>query len=508
MASPSHTVNVSTENPDRHRGNALRLQDSDKVFLIIGGLLFLIVGRLTNNLGAFAFAMIILLLMRSVTYARVYGRIGQGCKNLWIRYVRKGWLVRRTRSKWSVLPGRSPINMALKRLGEFGLIGVGEHSDALPIMGQGSDFSTRELMQQFLAIQQLGELTKRLASYIKGYGIGISYVFRQRPPDLYALEHHYEDNFHPDVLLPPAQAEGKPLEQYTAYDWRCQNLRDNAVELLGLMEQVGGEPDMGMILTVRHSPAVRLPRRSKAKKANAEAKDKKVDEMPITKMAKEALRGLERSGVDSPSLLTPTGLVGFLRGAWDVHPESYQEFCASDRVTTDPDWPIQWPQHSVRVMRDHCILDGNYCGTVMFRSGPAHADPWFYRELFATEVEYPSIALVSEAVHNRTDLWAITTAINIADKITSLLQIDRLSAGARKRQQERELREEQLTDTRFRQTYHILFGVCHWDKEAFERDIENVIAVGNHLQLSPLRVSGECRQVPYFFSAATGVDFM
>jgi len=321
---------------------------------------------------------------------RNYRLLGDWWMSLWIARVEKNLIWTAKKKRWSDVFRRSPpINIKLGELGDLGLIHVvSRKTDSIVITGDGSDSSSQNLVAQHSYNLNNSDTIKRVAA-VPGYSVGTSFVFRRRLSNISKVDSYFGDNLDHEVAIPRALT--VEPEQYTDYDHRKMGIRLITEELRDMVQAYSGEVDMAAVLTIRREGIL-----AALKKGGSLAADD-IHRLPIAKVARAATDGFVTNGVSNVSTLDFPGAHAFVQGAWNIaHADEYYRRLEDPANYDFSDFP--GPEHEILAFSDHCITDDTLHSVIKLTQCPAFALPNFFRQLHATNVRWPAVTLVGDAV--------------------------------------------------------------------------------------------------------------
>jgi hypothetical protein len=275
----------------------------------------------------------------------------------------------------------------------FGIIADGDNL-GLTSLGQKA---RRERLDQFGNIM-------RNATYLPGYGVVYTLVFRQDPVDVYRVAADNGRWQHPAVYRP------QPLGNSPSRDdIRMHNVALNATDGMRQVGDIGREPQMVTVVTVRQDFALRNARKEGL---DIEA----VPQLTVTVVADAILNAFREYGLSNPRILDGAGLHGFLRGAWDVTGiREYQKAILVNPELRHAD-QLHWPQRLMEAHPGFSNSDGTFSTVVRVKA----AKPWisdsYWHQLFSMAVPYKSISVVNEAVKTKGDIWALDRIVAAAEQ--------------------------------------------------------------------------------------------
>ena len=481
--------------------------------IIITALALLVYGR-----GVGLLLLLVTLFGTMRTYnGRQYYIFGQWCFGLvWITLVQRNviWTAAPSKYWFTALARRSsPLSLDLDILGDpedeemedVGLIhSQTENTDSVVIFGDGSDVASVDLDVQFDRHMVHADIIRRLASR-RGVDVGLSYIFRRRPPNVEARKDWDAGNSNPDILVP--EALDIPVEEWTDRDHRYAFLLGETGETWQMVADDTADVAMAMVLTVPREESLATAVKGKGLESGRD-----ISRLPIIQLAQSAVDGLERARVDEPRIGTPEDIEGFLRRSWDV--ATVDEFDL-ERSEEDPDevdlteTVRQWPHSedsSIVVARDHCIIDGTIHGVVRVTGTTANPLPNWIRQMYAVGVPWFSVALVGETLGYRGEYWVLERLIPLRQEFRERVFGGESGPRALDVQENLEQRRDDIYRSRVLQNYVILIAVCATTMEEFEDSMSEVLRYAQTtVGLSASRVKGKVRQVPYLLSATTGV---
>jgi hypothetical protein len=499
-----------TEVPDKQRGDYKRLITADKLFGIVCIAAIIGASRLTNRLGVGATVIICLLLMKTVRYGRVYYVIGQECKNLWLRYVKRGSLWQK-RAKKSLLARRPPIPLVTAGIGNIGLLfNVSDNTDSVVIAVEGSDAVSRGLAHRFYVQRVLAKLNEELAAMFSDYGISLGYMQRKRPVVDVDMQENYMHNLHPDVAVADVNLSPADEAKLSPRELRALRLRRNVNQVHEIEMANGCTPLQVITLTIRREGVLH-----KAFSHGTSLAEDSVRHLDVSKITTKTINYLENNGISGAHALSAPELLDYTRGGWDlVTLQDYHYQRAGSNfldsvfggdVSTGESLsdtsPVHMPQVAIDVYRDHMVIDGTYCGVIELTKGPNLAEPFYDDELYSpADIRWPAITAVASSTKTTSDTLLVGAGINLSRTLTENL-FSRKTAKMQLRERRQLEHEETLSVNRFFLSYKRYIAIVNDDWSKFVQETEDMMAIADRIGLGPRRVKGECRQLPHFLSA-------
>jgi len=432
---------------------------------------------------------------------RNYWLFAGWCANLWITRVEKNVIWTAKKKRWSDIFRRSPpINLKLGELGDLGLVHVvSRKTDSIIILGEGSDSSAQSLEALHAYNLANADTIKRVAA-VPGYGVGTSFVFRRRLANLSRVATGYSENLDPEVAIPRALT--IPADQHTAYDRRKMGLRLITQELTDMVETYSGEVRMAAVLTIRREGLL-----AGLKKGGSLATDE-INRLPIAKVARTAIDGFSANGVAEVRALDFAGVHAYIHGALDVANAGSYYSRQDDPTDNVYDSGFPGPEHEILAFKDHCITDDTWHSVIKLTRCPAASLPNYFHQLHATNVRWPAVTLVGDAVGSGFEYTLLDRIIPLKESLDESLGVVHKGPRGRERDEGLVTRQDEIYRSRIKMTYSILVGISQTSLRSLEDDVSEAINLARSLGLGPRRIKGPSKQVSAILTASTGVNLM
>jgi hypothetical protein len=198
-----------------------------------------------------------------------------------------------------------------------------EHTDSFVVTAKGSKIAALGLMGQKAFYDHQVEMIRRLVSTNRGYSVGVSFVFRRDPHDTFAFENDQAEYLHHDAMHPEALT--IPEEKWTDEQYRWFVIGNNLRELRDeVIPEFTQEVWMAMVVTIKRTGVLA--------RAKGSINSKYVGRLPINRMAKTVITGLQTAGASGVKVLDETGgTPKFLQGVHWLYGRGSVLFICSGR---------------------------------------------------------------------------------------------------------------------------------------------------------------------------------
>jgi hypothetical protein len=397
-----------------------------------------------------------------------------------------------------------PISNVAIRSDEVGEIGIAnnliDNTSSIVLRVRGSTIPSLSLMGQHHVQQMLAEMLIRLSSFIPGYNIELSMVFRRGATTHWTLSPWYGTYANPDVITLPDPST-TPAERYR----RLVNLRRIAEEDTALVSVVGGEVTMAMVVTIKRENLLSSAAKGKGLTPRALRK------LKIIKLAKKSSRLLQNALGARVEVLDLEGLHGYFRSAWDIATmEEYQTWCNEQLVAGNliGTQPTCWPQSHIRSYKDGCEIDGSHHTVLRMTTRPPVEKPNDFRGIFGTDAQNMSVAIVAQSSKSKKEYALLNWLLAFNQQLGSVLGKTRSGEKAAQREQEMEDRQKKLHHERFVFKYSIFTSVSNTDRDALDEEVDTLASDADGLGMDTEPVSKECLQLNALLTATTGIRLL
>lgn len=498
-----------TENPHETTGRFTRFSRStDKMLLAVIIAITLLVWQMTTMLVAVMVGIVLLLPLYQGDLGRLYRlvirrfsnkRIQQQDNVIWQRESRRGRKFQGLSRPW-----KNPLRSI--GVGTLGVLHDGPgQSDTVVITGEGSDMAALNLREQVQAHYLFADAMKRAAS-VRRHAVGMSLLFMRRPADILKYRQIEEHTVHPEVAIPEALF--KDEAEWTEHDHRMMALAMIQAEDEELRQQVACNTTMAVSLTVRHDAAF-----SSALKQEWMSR-RKVSRLVLSRIASNAVRGLQTFGAKGLRVLSDEGIEDFIREGWDVVGTNEYRIeaairrerkAAGEKVSSDP---IYWPSERILAFNDHLIMDDTYHTVYRMTANKRLLTIGEMRRLCAVDIPWVTITLVGEAVNSTGQYRMFNFMLNLLDDTKEVFGIGARGPRADRIGNERKQRLADMDSSGYTQAYNIVAVVS---APSYDQLVEWGNAMhdyADYLQLKPEQIIGEDFQLPAVFSGLTGINML
>ncbi|GEM_PF-3905713 len=506
----------------------------DAQLTIFMGFVALIGWVLTSMLAVFPVAVVWALLMLRNGKARTYVRIGRWVKGSARRRFRKGVIFARqstdlpeeprpvgsdvieadmadetatvsSKKRFKKLRRRSEkrlINFVTASVpddhSQHGHIGFVHHYptrlDLIPITGEGASISAMSPARQQWAHETIAGLIKSLPAIGRSVSVGVSFVNRYDPADVYGYMARVEEVNHPKALTDPEVIK-TPLDQRWHTCYQVQEALAN--EFLPQTR----EPWMIMLIAVRQEGV--LAKASKSHIIGA----RWVGRLLINKAVRIAVAQLSVAGVIEPRALDLAEVNDFVRGSHPGGIDKYYEARESDpNQRYSSEFTGHWPQWSMRATNSHGETDG-ICHTVLrVTAFPPNVDEAYFRRV-DSQIDVPcfSRATVGEAVQSTRELWWLERGTAIISDLGTIIGIDRQTLAAQDRDRRLEERKLDIHASQYSLQFSHLYALFATSPEELDGYVDSVLTELSKHGMSAKRITGVEYQYPALWSATLGL---
>jgi hypothetical protein len=409
-----------------------------------------------------------------------------------------------------------PIDFTTATVGEeLGFIDLGRY-DAIVLSAKGSEIGAMSLEGQLTASQKIADIGRYVAARVKTRSVGVSYLFRRRPADVFQAYANTQNYLDPDVAVPEALLPDINLNRLSPDQRRDLILHTNLDQVRGQMQAQGSEPMRAMVFTLQRDLTV-----ANAIKKNESLPSDEVPRLTAQDIAVAALSGLEDAGVTDPHVLDLQELNGFVRGSWDVADiDDYQALKQEGNEKVLRRSRLHLPQRRIRVYNDYIVTDNTMHAVLRITKVPPLTRPDYFPQLFRIPWPWISVALVGEAASSGLEYQVTQRAVAIGEILDERFRASKAPTTAKKEALRRK-REEDLADNPYAQSYVILVAVScpieqdpDKDPEVLEKEAHRkledamakvVIPRIRIMRCEAKRVTGRSRQLESLFMATTGI---
>lgn len=468
------------------------------VFFVV----FMVWGAVPYGLYVLVFYLISMIRLNS---GRLYQTVADEVMNTGLLLFRKGYIWRsKEKSTYPDLPFGTVIEL-LEEAGEDdtgkmrytsqGLIPLGRNDTyGVILLGDGAATATQPIRSQHNNMTDLG---RRLQ--VKS-NVGISWVFRTRPPNLWPLRDYYGLALNPYVFKPESEAEfaawarQSPGFGGTVSDpgrrKRHQLLHRLAEETQQVYAERGREVTMAMPIVISGN--------EKLSKKNAETIDvRALKSSPIIRTARQHVLNLRTYGVSNARIATAAETLAFVRSTWDSKgmPAYYDAQHAGKANSVEGTEHL--PSKYIKAGRDYIEIDGNFIGIVCAQSMPELINPLSFHSLFSLLGDdgrpiSMTLATVGATINARKEAWIIEKAIDLREAFFSWYSgSGRRSYRAKERTNLDEERSRQLGRAHYRIHNFNVLAVIHAESlDDLEADVQVAMEAFDAKGLRPARIKG------------------
>jgi|GEM_PF-4768906 len=396
----------------------------------------------------------------------------------------------------------------------------GFKTDSIVVVGDGSDDAALSLAAQRQKIAEKAQTIMRLASR-PDVGVGVSFVFRKHPFNVYPLLDDQMRTNHPDIMVPAALV--TPEKDLSRADLRRRNIRAIVDEKNELVKAKGSDIEMAAIVTIKRygvlsvlaklssqsnkeSSGKRRPfGRKRAQKSPKTLQKFNFKRLPIVDIAETCKEALTSNGVANVRILDEKGMEAFQRGTWDN--ADMTDFYRQQHSKTLGEYS-HWPAKKISVTHNTATFD-NTTHTVLRITGlPGPSLPSFMRQLHALGSRWYSVTLVGETISSTGDYLALNRITSVSAAIAEGTGSDTGMKTQRKLDAVQE-RQARVSNLKYLHLYNILLCITDPDPEKVEndaadvsRDLEGLLGISTH------RISGESFQIPAVWSSRGGINML
>ena len=269
-----------------------------------------------------------------------------------------------------------------------------------------------------------------------------------------------------------------------------------------MVETYSGEVRMAAVLTIRREGLL-----AGLKKGGSLATDE-INRLPIAKVARTAIDGFSANGVAEVRALDFAGVHAYIHGALDVANAGSYYSRQDDPTDNVYDSGFPGPEHEILAFKDHCITDDTWHSVIKLTRCPAASLPNYFHQLHATNVRWPAVTLVGDAVGSGFEYTLLDRIIPLKESLDESLGVVHKGPRGRERDEGLVTRQDEIYRSRIKMTYSILVGISQTSLRSLEDDVSEAINLARSLGLGPRRIKGPSKQVSAILTASTGVNLM
>jgi hypothetical protein len=377
-----------------------------------------------------------------------------------------------------------------------------QHTDSFVVTGGGSKIAALSLLGQQAFYDHLVEMIRKLVSSNRGYSVGVSFVFRRDPHDAFAFASDQAEYLHPDAMYPEALT--IPEDEWTDEQYRWFVIGNNQRELREeVIPQFTQEVWMAMVVTIKRTGVLA--------RAKGSINSKYVGRLPINRMAKTVITGLNSAGAQGVKVLELSELHRFVRGSWDT--QTIDQFYAL--LDNDPEaasrdgFREHWPSKQMEASNGLSITDGTHTTVLRVTNTRKEVLPSFFREFIGSMVEVPhfSFALVGEAVQAKLELAGLERLTSIVDAVGIRLGLTKTLSG-QAREERWNKRKRDVFESEFSQSFSLLIALNGGSEDELNEHIETTQTLATTKSMETSRVFMPALQYPAKWSATTGIPML
>jgi len=396
---------------------------------------------------------------------------------------------------------------------EIGLLHhVGTQRDTFVVTGDGCPISSLDGLAQVNHLGRFAQIVKKTAMNPQ-FDVGLSLVFRRRPPDSHAIRESFHTSGDPNVFFPPARQ--KKADELTDDDKRHLWLNQLERESQGIGEQLSGDVTMAVVVTVERTGSLNAQKHKGTLASDA------VSKQPALKLNRDLVRDLTVVGkVGRVTTLDKPALERYVRETWDVEETGLTEFRELyhtgqlDAQKSEDGEPklLHFPQDSIRAVRNRLYTDEDSVHTIIkVTTQPEEIRPGFWdaimnlRYTIDNEPVWLSVAYCGERVSVKNELRILRRFIpgirTMQDQVFN--KHYRNDPGLVKRSLEQDARRGELyTSGSYQQSFTILICISDTTDEKVNEALGLCLAVMDDKGVTGTIVKSRERQLPALWSAA------
>jgi hypothetical protein len=464
----------------------------------------------------------VFLMLRSHKGGRRYYLAGASIRSYWRVRVRKGRSSRRVDKEGDSSVGNrvgkrrgdnkkagSDITFALTSVpsdldGEtIGIMHVKRaHTDSFVVISEGADIASTPLASQHESYELIAKMVARLVASMRGYSVGVSYLFRKDPFDMYELEANLENFLRPEMYVPS----GMDVEEADRTDRQHREIFAAGVWAqlqTDVIPEEGRKVWMATVVTIKRTGAL-------AKAESNRTIDKRyIKRLPINQMVKIVVSGLKAAGVTDPRPLDRGEIHLFTRGAWDtLDVDEYHGL-----VAEDPEAPYRdgfndhWPREEMLAFNDYSRTDGNVAAVMRVSSNRKEEWQGYWPEYYTSlPGRYSCFALVGSAITSSREIWLLERGAALLISIGELLGVNYKTRSMQRREDKINRRADTIFESEFSQTYNILVTLRPEREEELEHEMADLETLGITLGITHKRIELAVHQYPALWSGTLAIS--
>lgn len=503
----NHTSPQTVPHPGRVKQNYRSMSGKDIVLIIVGAIVALTSLIVWGKIQAFGVALVVTLLLRRTQHTRLYRLPALKLCNLYYHCLH-GVLWTAERSWTDFFRPRTPIPL---RLGLLPDTRVGKETalihnsrtgtDGIGITGLGSPIASLSYDAQVEATDRIADIDRRLAFAAGRLTVGKSLVFRRGPVDMAAVSAMMDNTYNGNVLYPRFMY--LPAAEMTDEDRRYAHLHALMIEGLEVVEDWAGEILTGMMVTIQQPGILKAA----SKKGLG---DKAADRLLVVNLAEVAVEGLARAGISSPTVMNLETAHACMRNAFDVADNydynkwrmsgpSMAEIASSDNL---------FPRERIVVHSNYCQIDNSFHTVFKLIGTPEDVAIFHMRRLLSTQVSYPSVALVGEAVKSTGEYAILDRALTFIPYLQEFFGTVQQGPKQRAREERLTAQRERAFESQYVVRYQVYVSVSSDSLAGLEADAIIMRQRLDELNLSYTRIRDASLQVRALYCATTGSNLL
>jgi|GEM_PF-4225799 len=437
---------------------------------------------------------------------RVYQLVLDGLANLWRLLVKKGIVWQHTsRRPYPRMPLSKIISIDEKDTNKS-VVPIGNDGTlAVFILGSGWKHATDEAAAQRMHMEELAVRIRSLK------GVGVSWLYLNRPLDLWPLRNFAAEALAPGVFMPRTFDDaGEEILEPDDSTLRDQTLHDLAKEQQRVTAKIGRDSTAVMVLLIPAKLAVN--RQELAKNKTGEITKREYRKDPAMRIADKMVLALKKYGVSDAHVATTAETASIIRTSWDGEARTFYDLL-HDRGNEVVKEALFLPQQHIVATRSHIKADGNYLGFIRMTAMPEVVTPLSFSKLYGIKNDEGkpislAVTVLGTAVSARNESRWLDRLIPIREAFLSLFSGTYRSVESREARGENEQRKRELVASGYlRYDYIPFLTVNATSLEELEDNIQCVSEVMERLGLEPKQIHGAAQQMRAFKSVS-GLCFM
>jgi len=441
-----------------------------------------------------------------LTNSRVYQLVIDEAANAWLAVVKKGVVWKPTgRHPYPKMPLSRIISIEDRGVNRS-VVKVGnDGSLAVFIVGSGWKHATEDEAMQRIHMEELAGRVRALK------GVGVSWLYLNRPLDLWPLRNFAAETLAPEVFVPRTfDDNGVEILEPDDATLRNQLLHDLAKEQEQVAGKIGRDSTSVMVLLIPAKLAVNRQDLSKNKTGEISKREYRRD--PAMRISDKMVLALKKYGIADAHVATTAETADIIRRSWDGEGRAFYDLI-HDRGREVIEQALFLPQRHIVATRSYVKADDGYLAFIRMTAMPAIITPLSFSKLYGikNDVGRPislSVTVLGTAVSARNESRFLDRLIPIREALLSLYSGSYRSVESRVARSENEERKRELVASGYlRYDYIPFLTVSAKDLEELEDNVTCVSEVMERLGLEPKLVHGATQQMRAFKSAP-GLCFM